>query len=203
MALTMPVEKMSMTSIAKKIRQPIEKWPGNCYAIASAIVKAKLVQGRVVYGLWWGPIAPGSYFSYLRGPVRHGWIVCQDGRIVDPTRWAFENDLPYIWVGDLTNDYDEGMNRLRSLARRPCPERSPQELVAKFKFPAKHPASAVIKTLIGHGPPYSRRQLFWLANTPYDDLCGMAIPIYRLLIRMKFAVWIPCDNRERAKAEGL
>ena len=53
--------------IASRIRQPLNTWPGNCFAIATAIVEAGIVNGRAVYGNYYGPIVPASMF--------HGKIV--------------------------------------------------------------------------------------------------------------------------------
>jgi len=41
------------------------------------------------------------------GPQQHSWLRLQDGRILDPTRWAFDRpDKPYLYLGD--NDaYDD------------------------------------------------------------------------------------------------
>lgn len=93
--------KLSIRDI-EKVAGPVKNWPGNCYAIACAIAKAGLVDGEAVYGHWIGTVHPKSMF-YSRsraGFCRHGWVQLSDGRVLDATRWVFENVAPYIYVGD-------------------------------------------------------------------------------------------------------
>jgi hypothetical protein len=88
---------------------PPETWVGNCYAIAYQLVEAGLVEGRAVYGHYLGPIAKDSFFSekgLAVGFVPHGWVLMGDGRVLDPTRWVFENVEPYIYVGEVGEESD-------------------------------------------------------------------------------------------------
>lgn len=89
---------LTATMVARAIGQPTKKWPGNCYAIASMMVKAKLVEGKAVYGHWLGRVGDCNLFSG-KPVVRHGWIRQPNGTVVDPTRWVFEEKKPYIFVG--------------------------------------------------------------------------------------------------------
>jgi len=117
---------------------PVEKWPGNCHAIAHAIVKAKLVDGIAVYGHWTGPVHPQSSF-YSRskaGFCRHGWVELADGRVLDPTRWVFENVKPYLYIGDpadfdyppceicghLEDEHEQGFFRCCTVKGCDCPD---------------------------------------------------------------------------------
>jgi len=91
--------KISIRDV-EKVAGPVEDWPGNCYAIACAIVKAGLVDGEAVYGHWTGDVHPKSMFYSRSGFCHHGWIRLPDGCVLDATRWVFENAKPYIYVGD-------------------------------------------------------------------------------------------------------
>lgn len=99
------------TIIADTISWPADKWKGNCYAVATAIHKAGLIDGKVEYGFWLGPIAEGSHFEN-RPLTRHGWVRLPDKTIYDPTRWVFENVAPYIYVGE-DDHYDPAMRSFR------------------------------------------------------------------------------------------
>lgn len=82
----------------------VDDWPGNCYAIAVALVESGLLPDRfeAVYGHWTGPISSRSRFADRRalGFTGHGWALDPDsGTVVDPTRWVFEHADPYIFVG--------------------------------------------------------------------------------------------------------
>lgn len=81
---------------------PTEQWRGQCYGVALALVKSKLIPGRAVYGHYYGPIARTSNpFGARAGtnfPVHHGWIIMEDDEtICDPTRWVFEDREPYLY----------------------------------------------------------------------------------------------------------
>jgi len=94
------VTLITIEDIEKAIGIKTKAWQGNCYAIARAIVRAHLVEGRSVYGLYMGPVSSRGYYKgrAKRGFHRHGWIRLEDGRIMDPTRWSFENQPPYVYV---------------------------------------------------------------------------------------------------------
>lgn len=100
---------LTIADVVKGIGIPVQQWSGNCYAIACAMLRAKLVRGRPAYGHWLGRVHPQSPFA-RRGQqpfVRHGWIVIDErgdhaqrpGRILDPTRWVFEAREPYLFIG--------------------------------------------------------------------------------------------------------
>lgn len=95
-----------------------EKWRGQCYGVALALIESKLVSGRAVYGHYYGPISPTSKpFGSRAGtsfPAHHGWIVTEDGHIIDPTRWVFEDRAPYIYHLDPCGcgDFDDSMDEI-------------------------------------------------------------------------------------------
>jgi len=51
-----PPRVPTAAAVAQAIDLPIERWTGNCFAVASKAVDAKLVAGTAVYGHWRGPI---------------------------------------------------------------------------------------------------------------------------------------------------
>lgn len=98
----------TLAECEKAIGEKAQAWVARCYEISCAIVKAGLVDGDAVYGHWIGPVSPKSHFARARGLpfVPHGWILLKDGRVLDPTRWVFENVEPYLYVGAPPNDWD-------------------------------------------------------------------------------------------------
>jgi hypothetical protein len=70
--------------VAKIIGIPVERWPGQCYGIASAMLKHELIDDETAelrYGHWLGPVSekcPVARFreSHAAGTPfqRHGWI---------------------------------------------------------------------------------------------------------------------------------
>lgn len=94
--------RMTAEEVALAIKVPLDQWPGNCFGIAEAMVKAGLVDGTAVYGHWIGPISPRSMFQSRRGLgfCHHGWVLLKDEKtVVDPTRYVFESRQPYIFQG--------------------------------------------------------------------------------------------------------
>jgi hypothetical protein len=89
-----------LTACEKAVGEPAAKWAGRCVEIASKIVGI-VKGGVVVHGDWIGAIHPKSYFANRSsvGFVQHGWVYIEDHDvIVDPTRWAFEDRKPYLFV---------------------------------------------------------------------------------------------------------
>lgn len=181
-----------MKVIAKRIGVPLDKWAGRCHEIALLIHKAKLVPSgsRVVYGLWLGKIEEGNMFSG-RPFTHHGWIELPDGMVYDPTRFAFENKQPYVWVGHNGGEYDPGGNTIRRQNETPRPK--PKGLVVKL---TKAQATA-IKEFV---PITADRKIhlsdcFWLANLSLHSLGQDAADIYKVLVDLGFSGLIPIDNR--------
>lgn len=94
----MKVDDLTIEIVEKAIGIPARKWTARCFEIACLIVRAKLVDGVPVYGHYKGPVATTGFWAERRGQSfqRHGWIVLDDDRILDPTRWSFEDKDPYL-----------------------------------------------------------------------------------------------------------
>lgn len=188
-------------------------WAGRCYEIACAFIAAGLVRGTAVYGHFLGRINPESYFGDRHGApfVQHGWVLLPDGRVFDPTRFGFENnkgEAPYLHVGPLTADYDEGGNKFRKALRPPPPEFDPSDRMIVFSqsdLPGK-PWTHVEKLLridytYGEQEPgtLSFEQVAWLANASFEDLQPHAAAIYDALEAVGEEALIPIDNRRKAQ----
>ena len=93
----------TLAECEKALGETASAWVARCYEISCRIVAAGLVEGEAVYGHWTGDVATGSHFAD-RGKrlpfVQHGWILLKDGRVLDPTRWVFENVAPYLYIGE-------------------------------------------------------------------------------------------------------
>lgn len=191
---------------ARAIGLPVERWTGNCFAVASKFVNAKLVDGVAVYGHWRGAIDPDSHFADWRpvGFVQHSWIVGAGGfagLIVDPTRWVFEATLPYVWAGPLNApEYDEGGNVDRALRRGPPPAADGDTILLRLP---KHGATTVLAQGVGvrtrGGVALTRRQLAWLVSGPFDALAPHTAHVYRATVAAGMGALIPIDNRRRAE----
>jgi hypothetical protein len=97
---------MSPEALASEIDIPLDQWAGNCHGIAQAVLQMVPVKGmRIARGHFHGYVSPKSV--YRGGIQQHSWLVADDGRILDPTRWAMESpDRPYIYLG-VNDEYDE------------------------------------------------------------------------------------------------
>lgn len=201
------------------IEIPIEGWAGNCYAIACAIVSAGLVEefnGVAVYGHWGGDVHPDSHFAECEGRpfVQHGWILLEDGRIMDPTRWGFDAKEPYLFIGHNSGEYDEGGNKWRDAMMEPPPSWNKDDSQYEInKHVLKTDAWNHVERLLNCTDGYCDddvpigqfcgAQLFWLANCPYSVLQPHASEVYRALERCGMKAFIPMDNYRRAEREAI
>jgi len=194
-----PVKDVRMGVLADVIDVPLKDWPERCHEIAGRMQKAGyFADGLLSYGLWTGPIAEGSTFAG-RPICRHGWVEMPDGSIVDPTRWAFEDVEPYMYVGP-SDYYDFGGNEMRSRTLGPMP-RFPE--APYFNVPLIGPAAAFVENLLKFPViALGQNHLFWLANQPLAFLGEYAEPIYRALEALSMLAFVPFDNRTRVFGES-
>ena len=196
----MKPENLTIETLEKALDAPAQKWHGQCSAIAHAAVDV-LENGHYIYGDYVGHMDKDGYWAgrAAMGGTHHAWVLLGDGRVLDPTRWSFENVEPYIYIGS-DEDYDEGGNQMRAAFRRPCPS-------------AEDGPLANLKDVFGSAPLFERMtktpfeemtrdQACWVANMPYDELDFAVASIYETLIANKMGVYIPIDNRKRAIREG-
>lgn len=103
----MPQFPLQADVLADLIEMPLSDWPGNCHGVAEAVLKRAPVRGmRLVRGHYHGHVSRKSV--YRQGPFgQHSWLELEDGRILDPTRWAMERpETPDIYLG-ISDVYDE------------------------------------------------------------------------------------------------
>jgi hypothetical protein len=115
--------------------------------------------------------------------------------IIDPTRWVFEADFPYIYVGP-SDHYDMGGNALRAAMRSPCPPYSasePRSSLAVWKYDrAAH--AFVMTVMFGGAPGVTEHMTRWLANAPLPELGPYAEAIYKAIVDAGWKADIPIDN---------
>lgn len=184
-----------MQLLAEKIGIPLGEWPGNCYAIACALVRCGAVEGRAVYGHYLGPVAPGTMFDG-KPIIQHGWVETADGRIVDPTRWVFEDVAPYLFEADAcaATDYDEGGNVFRGACLGQPPAHDPGGRVVPIEDPE---AKVLVSGLLGREgiqEALCTAELHWLGNQLPHALGNRASALYAFLARVGERGWIPIDN---------
>lgn len=179
-------------------------WAGSCYAIACAA--AKLISGAVaIYGHWTGPTVSGSIFAG-RLVVQHGWVLLRDGRVLDPTRWEFEQRKPYIYCGP-SDYYDEGGNKFRmAMQGDEPPPFDPCDRVYHLDSDVL-PTSAwnYVERLLRLDQYYglddyevgsvSSAQLFYVANIDPRKMEGHAKAIYDMLEKLYLLAAMPIDNQ--------
>lgn len=182
--------------IAKQINFPVKQWPGQCYAVACMMLDAGVIKGRDVYGHYQGYVSSKSMFAGNL-IVRHGWIETPDKKIVDPTRWVFENKEPYIYIGKNDN-YDEGGDGFRTLSRQPKPDFSASERQLELDNSTPSYAVRAIAKLPPSRQTISMSEAFWVANLSRAQLGTLMIPVYSYLINNNLKALIPLDNYKYA-----
>jgi hypothetical protein len=181
--------------VAEKIGFPLDKWPGNCYGVASACVKKGVVKGKPRYGHFVGVVAKGSMFyskSHI-GFARHGWVELPNGQIFDPTRYVFENVEPYIYIGDNNETYDIGGSLFRKATMSPPPvyDASREQITLELS----NNNLQCIKDLLGderEGNTFDLHQVFWIGNQHPDSFFD-AKEVYLEFEKKGHSAIIPID----------
>lgn len=206
----MKADDLTLAMVEKALGEPADKWEARCYEIAVKMVRLGLVEGVAVYGHYHGPICPWSPFfaSSGGGFVHHGWIALSDGRVLDPTRWVFEGEEPYLYLGEFHSKedeefYDEGGNKVRTMLgrnNRPRYDESEQQRSFAAVSPEvwAHIAS-LVEDVLRESRELSIYETMWLANLPPETLRPFAAEIYAALEAMGLKAFIPIDNYRRVK----
>lgn len=199
---------------AETILGPAPAWAGRCFEIADGLAKHVLKQDHAVavYGHYLGPVHKRSYFGKRKGHpfVRHGWVLLGNGTIIDPTRWAFEAQDPYIAIVGQNDvrygEYDEGGNEWLKTTLGQCPHFDSEEEtydVSPQMLPSDPFAlvEKLIKPDLSQQEPgtFTKSQLMWLAHVPYSQLGKHAPAIYEALQQLGLGAFIPIDNQLCAK----
>ena len=170
-----------------------DTWKGQCSYLAQVVVDN--FGGTHRYGHWNGPIHPDSLFAG-KSIVHHAWVELEDGTVVDPTRWVFECNEPYVFHGG-TEHYDIGGNALRRLMMRPCPVAGPDNANALTPLDFTDEEITILQQAssgVISSSDLTKMQMFWVCNLPYDEFRGRASSIYQSLIDNGFKAMIPVDN---------
>jgi hypothetical protein len=188
---------MDIQIIEQAIGLKTEDWKGECYFVSCLILNANLIKGRAVHGSYFGTIAKASmFYSKNLNMARHGWIETPDGKIIDPTRWVFEDVEPYIYETTINDpDYDKASSKLRKALMQPQPEYNPD--VKQLAIPDGKSGSAIRSVLC---IPLNRKTIsvdeaFWMANLTLDSLNFQAEHVYNALIEWGFKAFIPADHQ--------
>lgn len=183
----------SAEEVAKIINVPLDRWPGNCFGIAMAIVNAGIIKGTAVYGHYNGFVADDSLFAG-KPLIHHGWIVKDTGHLIDPTRWVFESEKPYLCLVGPRQlvDYDEGGNIWRLRNARPAPAYDHTEK----QYQLCSELRPVLSVMLGRKVSglISTSEALWVANLSTHSLGILAKPIYEEFIRLGIGALIPIDN---------
>lgn len=199
---------LTLKQVEQTLGEKAAAWKGRCFEIAYAIVKAGLVKGRAVYGHWRGPVSPRSMFykSSGMGFVQHGWVLLEDGSVIDPTRWAFEGKRPYIYIG-ASDHYDEGGNVWRSQQAGPPPVYEELDECRDVGSDIMDsPTWTFVEKLLRIDITYQEPgvltvdQLRWLAHVPPSTLGLHAKAVYAALEKLNMSAFIPIDNQRMVEA---
>lgn len=203
--------RLTVEDLEKFVGMPANQWHGLCFEIASFAAKLIGTGSVAVYGHYLGEVDPDGFWGPRRSApfIQHGWVRLADGRILDPTRWSFENVAPYIFISVAAQhpEYDEGGNEWRRAMMRPAPARKPGKMV---KLKADAETLAMLTGLLGHAEvvigdgwiDLTIDQIFWLANAPYDLYDKRVFSVYEAICLAYGPEAIPIDNRRRAEREA-
>lgn len=186
-------KSMTMSEIAEVINSPLDHWAGNCYGIASRMVEHGLVKGKVVYGKFLGDSSKGLFKDTVI--PNHAWVVTPDNKIVDPTRWVFDDVAPFMFETDVKdNHYDRGSNMLKEAFRTPPPEYNEDEKT----FDVNDTRIDFIMALYLANQKVVRKisvsQVVWLSSLSLMTLGSNAHDIFSWIENNGMRAFIPIDN---------
>lgn len=140
---------LDVDAVVQEIGVSFEDWARRCHEISLAIVKAGLVEGRVVRGSSKATISQHSWIVPL--DFYDGTFIAKDHWIIDPTLWSYDEKVEGIWYGN----YSDGLHRLHG-----------EGLIWDYGRPGP-PVSEVIE-LEPKGPLSGRAQEFLRLLGPLD-----------------------------------
>ena len=183
------------------LKIPAVEWVNRCSEIAHLAVNNCCVPGSAIYGGYYGPVSPECPIKewYTRSQqgitIRHGWIRQKGGIIIDPTRWVFEAEEPYVALimpGSYeSQQYDPGNQRIRHVSPPPARDPNSPYLELKFSLALAQWAANVLDDEVG--PPFTQHQVHWLANLPPKILGPVANELYSALKAAELQPLIPID----------
>lgn len=189
---------LDVEAIAKAINWETKKWVANCYAVSCAIVEAGLVKGKAVFGKYHGKIHEDSFFD--QAPfTNHGWILTEDGKILDPTRWVFEAVEPYMYVTTPDDkEYDRGSNVIRdviaSIQEAPIFDDSGRVIDVKDEEVENYLSMLLGKNKVAN--KISLNQAMCIASSSINTLGNAAKPLFTWFEANGLKAFVPIDNFE-------
>lgn len=209
------LQSLTPAEIAHRINIPLECWPGNCFAIATAIVrKFDWTEGaESVYGLYLGRVSQDCEMFHGKGAVRHGWIVTKEGVLVDPTAWVFEAQDPHVRIlvpgtsmhFELHDFYDEGAESIAEHARLDFPSAGKDRVhrVPNKRLLETMQSHVRTRTLASYPKTgFTAAQLGWICRRPYSAWPpDVARALYAFVDSIQLSACVPVDYRRRCARE--
>jgi len=181
--------------IAGVINWEVEGWYGECHGVSFEIIKSGIVKGHIERGHYHGFIHPTSLFK--NNPlIPHSWIRLEDGRIYDPTRFAFDMKEPYIYISGDDSEYDIGGNKWREAMNKPLPKFDPTK--RKIELELDSDTKKLVMAILNYPPFFTINEIFYLGNLPLQSFKDKeyAKRIYTALDKSGNSAVIPIDNYE-------
>ena len=192
-------QNISIEDLEEETGLSVDEWHGKCTLISNAAARLIGDGCHAVYGHYIGDVDPFGFWGERAGNgfIQHGWVLLDNGLVLDPTRWSFEGVEPYIFLGS-SEDYDEGGNVWRQKMAKACPQDPGKELPFEMSEEEKIFVRIFVDT-----PQVGMNHLFWMANLPYDEIGDRVGELYSFLDSHDLRGLVPFDNFERARREGF
>lgn len=199
----MKPEALTIAELEKVYGKKARYWQGSCYALAG-VAQSCLETGTLSYGHYLGPVNPKGFWKMYAGLpfVQHGWLLLNDGRVLDPTRWSFTKTKPEIWIGKNTGEYDRGGQKWRATRRTPPPGNDVSQNRIVLEISAEAAAHINSMLMREHSGEINYAQAIWLASGSVDHLGKFAHQFFELLIENDWRGAIPIDSRRMVMEEN-
>jgi hypothetical protein len=189
-------------------------WVGRCYEIAAKLLEQNDIEGsvlegrfpegtRLCYGHYVGErTSAGAFPNRHDFPFeQHGWLELPDGRVFDPTGWAFHSSEPAIYTGPADN-YDEGGASWRKHNLAPAPDWDAG--ADKVELELTRNICTWLQAEYGTPEPdgvLTVTQVFHLANRHPDELPEVEA-IYEAIVEVDLGGMVPFDNKRKYVKEA-
>ncbi len=103
-----PTLAQCQRALVLSINSPSREWVGRCHEVCARLlelsdvvdspIEGRLEGATIVRGRWAGPRSGGVYPP--EASDEHSWLRLADGRLFDPTCWAFTSRTPVLTIAE-------------------------------------------------------------------------------------------------------
>lgn len=192
---------LSIRRVIRSVKIDLSEWAYNSFALCAGMVNAKILDGKVVYGIYSGP----KHETCVRDNIVTHWIETSFGEKIDPTMFTFINpSRPEILF---LIDLDERFNYLQEVPNKPCVSKICPPMTKNGKrirlFVEHDPvAYDLLRLYTKYNKSCTVNVLAWIGHTDPTIWADSLVTIYDGITRSGYDFLISPDNMNIYKKKG-